>query len=220
MKKLINNRILTDVDNQFYFNNFYELNLNLVNQFNDCNDDKEIIHLRNIINSHVKKYKESNTLPNLNNVDKKTKKLIYKLQKEFEEAEKEIDNIRNDELAIKPIQDKRITKKDENISLLEHEDFKELENYENISKSKYDFESEYNEITSSIRYKKIQIYENMKKIYQKFIKNSIMFCVGGFMVVSLGVYNSIILPILYMGYMVKKMWKLLKLDIKKDKLSR
>ncbi|KEG00150.1 hypothetical protein YYE_05001, partial [Plasmodium vinckei vinckei] len=32
---LINNGMLADVDNQFYLNNFYESNLNLVDTFND-----------------------------------------------------------------------------------------------------------------------------------------------------------------------------------------
>ncbi|CAD2109190.1 fam-b protein [Plasmodium vinckei] len=94
--KLINNRILADADNRFYLNNFYESTLNLANQFSDyIDDDKEITNLRNNIDSHIKKDKESNISPNLNNVDEKTKNLIYELQKELEEVKKELDNKRN-----------------------------------------------------------------------------------------------------------------------------
>ncbi|VEV55374.1 Plasmodium exported protein, unknown function [Plasmodium vinckei vinckei] len=81
-------KILSDADNQFDLNNFYQSTVSLANQFNAYNDDEEIINLRNIINSHVKNYKESNTTPNLNNLDGKTKKLIHKIQKELNEAKK------------------------------------------------------------------------------------------------------------------------------------
>ncbi|KEG04433.1 hypothetical protein YYE_00006 [Plasmodium vinckei vinckei] len=90
-----NNRILEYIDNQFDLYDFYESTLNLANQFN----------------SRIKNHKGSNISPNLNNVDGKTKKLIHKIQKELNEAKKELDNIKNDKLAIQPIQDKRITKK-------------------------------------------------------------------------------------------------------------
>ncbi|SCL82936.1 Protein of unknown function (DUF2031), putative [Plasmodium chabaudi adami] len=103
---LINNRILADADNQFDLYDFYQSTSSIANQFSDCDDDdEEMIRLRNIIDSHIKKHKENNTLPNLNNADKKTKKLIYELQKELEETKKEVDNIRINELAIQPMQD-------------------------------------------------------------------------------------------------------------------
>ncbi|CAD2099513.1 fam-b protein [Plasmodium vinckei petteri] len=95
-KKLINNRILAYVDNQFYLNNFYESNLSLENKFSDyIDDDEEMIHLGNIIDSYIKNDKESNISPNLDNVDEKTKNLIYELQKELEEVKKEIYNKRS-----------------------------------------------------------------------------------------------------------------------------
>ncbi|SCL88449.1 Protein of unknown function (DUF2031), putative, partial [Plasmodium chabaudi chabaudi] len=74
---LINNRILADADNQFDLYDFYESTSSIANQFSDFDHDEEMIRLRNIIDSHIKKHKENNTLPNLNNADKKTKKLIY-----------------------------------------------------------------------------------------------------------------------------------------------
>ncbi|CAD2096412.1 fam-b protein [Plasmodium vinckei lentum] len=147
----INNRILANVDDQFDLNNFYESTLSLANQFSDYNDDdKEIIHLRNIINSHVKMHKESNTTPNLNNVDEKTKKLIYELRKEIEEAKKELDNKRNGELSIQPIQDKIVIKKNENIFEIDEDKF----------------DDKYNKIKSSNYYeksKKISKYKTSKK---------------------------------------------------------
>ncbi|VTZ70662.1 fam-b protein [Plasmodium chabaudi chabaudi] len=140
-----NNRTLADADNQFDLNNFYESTLILANQFNDCNDgDGEITKLRNDIDSHIKNHKENNTLPNLNNVDKKTKKLIYELQKEFEEVKKDLDNKRNGELETQPIQNKKIIKKDKNISVSKHERFKQWENYENALVSDDDSFEDYN----------------------------------------------------------------------------
>ncbi|EUD69907.1 hypothetical protein YYG_04781 [Plasmodium vinckei petteri] len=85
-----NNRILTDADNQFDLYDFYQ----------------------STSNSHIKKHKENNTLPNLNNADEKTRNLIYKLQKELKETKRKLDNIKNDELSIQPIQDKRVIKID------------------------------------------------------------------------------------------------------------
>ncbi|CAD2097523.1 fam-b protein [Plasmodium vinckei] len=178
--KLKNNRILADIDNQFDLNNFYGSTLSLANQFSDyIGDDDEITNLRNAIDSRIKKHKGSNISPNLNNVDKKTKKLIYKLQKELEEAKKELDNIRNNELAIQPIQDKRIIKKDENILVSEHENFKQLENSENILEiGNYNFEDEYNEITSSDFYKKMKCDKKSKKIMKKNFINFAIFIIG------------------------------------------
>ncbi|CAD2093992.1 fam-b protein [Plasmodium vinckei brucechwatti] len=149
-----NNRILTDLDSQFDLNDFYELTLDISNQFNDYNDsDEEITNRRNIINSHVKKHKGNNTLPNLNNVDNKTKKLIHELRKELEEVKKELDNKRNGELEIQLIQDKRIIKKGEH-----------------ILEAKYDnFKYEYDEIISSNNYEELKIDKKLKKEEKKLI---------------------------------------------------
>ncbi|EUD69638.1 hypothetical protein YYG_05154 [Plasmodium vinckei petteri] len=118
-----NNRVLAYADNQFDLNNFYESTFSLVSQFNDCNDDdEEITNLRNAIGSHIKNHKENNTLPNLNNIDGKTKKLIHELQKELEEVKTELDNIRNDKIPVQPIQEKRIIKMDDNISVSDYEE--------------------------------------------------------------------------------------------------
>ncbi|CAD2083634.1 fam-b protein [Plasmodium vinckei lentum] len=118
-----NNRVLAYADNQFDLNNFYESTFSLASQFNDCNDDdEEITNLRNAIGSHIKNHKENNTLPNLNNIDGKTKKLIHELQKELEDVKKELDNIRNDKIPVQPIQEKRIIKMDDNISVSDYEE--------------------------------------------------------------------------------------------------
>ncbi|CAD2112552.1 fam-b protein [Plasmodium vinckei] len=118
-----NNRVLADADNLFDLNNFYESTFSLASQFNDCNDDdEEITNIRNAINSHIKNHKESNTLPNLNNVDGKTKKLVHELHKELEEVKKELDNIRNGKKPIQPTQYKRIIEINENIYVLNNEE--------------------------------------------------------------------------------------------------
>ncbi|CAD2085017.1 fam-b protein [Plasmodium vinckei lentum] len=125
-----NNRKLADPDNQFDLDNFYESALDFANAFNDYNDDddEEMACLLNMIDSHVNKNKENNTIFNLNNVSEETKKIIYELQKELEEAKKELDNIRNAKLEIQPIQDKKTTEQDEYNYISEHEDIKQLEN--------------------------------------------------------------------------------------------
>ncbi|EAA21136.1 fam-b protein [Plasmodium yoelii] len=118
-----NNRILGDTDNRFDLNYYYESTLSLANQLNEYNDDdEEIKYLRNIIDSHVKKHKENNTLPDLNSLDKRTKKLIDELHKEIEETKKELDNIKNNKLAIELIQNNPVSE----------EDFKQLKNERNI----------------------------------------------------------------------------------------
>ncbi|CXJ30204.1 fam-b protein [Plasmodium berghei] len=156
-----NNRMLAYADSQFDLNEFYESTLSLANQFNDCNDgNKEITCLRNIIDSHIKKHKENNTLLDLNTVDKKTKKLINELRKELEEVKKEIDNKMKGEFAIQSIDDKIIIKKDGNSSVSGHEDFKQLENNEN------------NKIASSN-------YHMKSKLIKKFIKEGIKFVLSG-----------------------------------------
>ncbi|CAD2092323.1 fam-b protein [Plasmodium vinckei brucechwatti] len=141
-----NNRILADADKQFDFNDFYKSNLNFVSQYNDYDyDDKENVYLRNIIDSHVKKHKESNTTPNLNNVDGETKKLLLELRKDIEEVKKEIDNKRNGKLAAQSIQNKKISKKYKDNSAPEHASFKEFEHEKNnevISRSNNELEND------------------------------------------------------------------------------
>ncbi|VTZ80299.1 fam-b protein [Plasmodium yoelii] len=124
------NRVLADADNQLNLNDFYQSTLSLANQlneYNDYDDDKEISFLRNTIDSHIKKHQENNTLPDINSLDKKTKKVIRKLQKELEEVKKELNNKSNSEMTTKLTQEE-ITKTDENNSVSEDEDFNQLEN--------------------------------------------------------------------------------------------
>ncbi|CAD2105719.1 hypothetical protein YYG_01144 [Plasmodium vinckei petteri] len=219
--KFKNNRILADTDNQFDLNNFYESTLSLANQFSDYigdDDDEEMIRLRNIIDSNITKHKECNTLPNLNNVDKKTKKLIHELQKEIKEAKKELGNIRNNELTIQPIQDKIIIKKDENIHVSEHKDFKQLENSENIVKiENYNFEDEYNEIISSDIYKEIKIAKKSKKEIKKIIMNWVILMIGCVIGIVSASWYFLILCIPQMVSMVKSYFKGHKYRIDKSK---
>ncbi|SCL82989.1 Protein of unknown function (DUF2031), putative [Plasmodium berghei] len=122
-----NNRILSYADNEFDLNGFYQSTLNLANQLGDCVEGKkEIEHLRNIIDSHIKEHKGSNTSLDLKNVDSKTKKIINELRKELEDVTKELDNKRSGAVAMQFLHDKRIIKKDENSSVSEHEDLKQL----------------------------------------------------------------------------------------------
>ncbi|KEG01399.1 hypothetical protein YYE_03495 [Plasmodium vinckei vinckei] len=182
-----NNRILADADNQFDFNHFYESTLSLTNQLNDYNDDDEdIIYLRNIIDSHIKKYKESNTTPNLNNVDGKTKKLLHKIQKELNEAKKELDNERNGELSIQPIQDKRVIKKSENIF--------EIENNK--------FHNEYNKITLSNCYKKFKKFSKSKKSKKNIIIKVMLLIATVFVIIGLGTIDQMLLFILFVGFVL------------------
>ncbi|CAD2085948.1 fam-b protein [Plasmodium vinckei lentum] len=217
-----NNRILADADNQFDLYDFYQSTLSLANQFSDYIDnDKEITNFRNNINSHIKKHKENNTFPNLNNVDKKTKNLFYELQKELEEVKKEFDNKRNSELGMQSTHNKRIIKKDENNFVPDHENFKHLENEEIFLKVEdYNFEDEYNEITSSNIYKEIKIVKNMNKARKHIIKNAIMLTVGCLTIISSGGYNLVTLLMPYTIAIIKNWWKGIKLFRKKKKLSR
>ncbi|SCL85768.1 Protein of unknown function (DUF2031), putative [Plasmodium berghei] len=64
----------------------------------------------------------------------------------------------NGELAIQPIDDQIIIKKDENCSVSEHEGFKQLKNNEN------------NKITSSNNYKEPKANQKFKKILKKLFK--------------------------------------------------
>ncbi|CDU16368.1 hypothetical protein YYC_05064 [Plasmodium yoelii 17X] len=159
-----NNRILAYADNQFDLNEFYQSTLSLANQLNDYNDDnEEIKFLRNAIDSHIKKHEENNTLPDINSLDKRTKKLILKLRKELEEVKKELDNIGDSEITIKQILDKRITKTDENNSVSEGENYNQLENEVNS------LETEYNQVDLSSN----NHFENKKKL-NKMLKGLIV----------------------------------------------
>ncbi|ETB56406.1 hypothetical protein YYC_05834 [Plasmodium yoelii 17X] len=158
-----NNRILADVDNRFDLNDFYQSTLSLENQLNDYNDDnEEIIYIRSAIDSHIKKHNESNTLPDLNNVDKKTKKLVNELRTELEEVKKELDNIGDSEITIKHIRDKRITKTYENNSVSEGEYYNQLKNEVNS------LETEYKQFDFSNNH-----FENKQKL-NKMLKGLIM----------------------------------------------
>ncbi|SCL87898.1 Protein of unknown function (DUF2031), putative, partial [Plasmodium berghei] len=122
-----NNRILAYADNEFDLYDFYQSTLSLASQLGDCVEgNKEIAHLRNSIDSHIKMHEENNTLPDLKNVDKKTEQLIDELRKELEDVTKELDNKRSGAVAMQFLHDKRIIKKDENSSVSEHEDLKQL----------------------------------------------------------------------------------------------
>ncbi|SCM06076.1 fam-b protein [Plasmodium chabaudi chabaudi] len=162
-----NNRILADLDKQFDLNNFYESTWSLANQFSDYIDDKEITHLRNAIDSHVKKHEEKNALPNLNNVDNKTKKLIHELRKELEEVKKKLYNKRNGELEIQPIENKRIIKKDGNILEIKCDHFK----------------YEYNEIISNNNYEELKNNRKLKKAEKKLIMGGLSL-IGSFFAIA------------------------------------
>ncbi|EUD71227.1 hypothetical protein YYG_03282 [Plasmodium vinckei petteri] len=208
-----NNRILADADNQFDLYDFYQSTSSLISQFNDCNDgDDKIANLRSAIDSHIKKHKENNTSPNLNNADKKTKNLIYELQKELDEAKKEFDNIRSNELAIQPIQDKRVIKTDGNISVSEHEDFKQFENYENILEiGNYNFEDEYNEIISNDIYEQIKIRKKIKKEALKAAINWVIGGIGFFLVMTSGSWPLTLLMMPNMFSVFTSYWKIFKI---------
>ncbi|EAA18356.1 hypothetical protein, partial [Plasmodium yoelii yoelii] len=178
-----NNRILADADNQFDLNEFYQSILSLVNQFNDCNDDnKEITSIRNVIDSHIKKHKESNISLNFKNLDSKTKKKINKFRTELEEVKKELDNKMNSELEMQSIYDEQIVNKDENSYVSEHQDLEKLKN------------DKYNEVILSRSYKKFKITRKMKKEVTKFT----MACLG-FIVV---VFSILIGPVYLMALFI------------------
>ncbi|SCL85851.1 Protein of unknown function (DUF2031), putative [Plasmodium chabaudi adami] len=67
--------MLADVDNQFYLNNFYESNLNLVDAFNDDG----IKYIQNILDEDIKKCKLSNMLFKLKGINMGIKILIHKV---------------------------------------------------------------------------------------------------------------------------------------------
>ncbi|ETB63240.1 hypothetical protein YYC_00079 [Plasmodium yoelii 17X] len=197
-----NNRILANAENQFNLNDFYQSTLSLVNQFND-ND--ELRYIRNTINSQIRKHKKKNTLPNLNNVDKKTKKLIDEIQKELE-VKKEFGNKKDYKLIIQPIHDKRIIKKDENNSVSEHEN--------------YNFDSEYIDVTLSNDYKKLKIKQKLKKKNISLLKKFAIFMLSHIVVVTSGGGYLILLAIPCTISLFKKCWEILRLAIKQSKLSK
>ncbi|SCL82206.1 fam-b protein [Plasmodium chabaudi chabaudi] len=176
---LINNRILADADNQFDLYDFYESTLSLANQFSDFDHDEEMIRLRNIIDSHIKKHKENNTLPNLNNADKKTKKLIYELQKELEETKKEIDNIRINELEIQPMQDKRVIKSNNNFLEADDDKFR-IEYLKNVSRDYY------SELKEASKYKTSKSKRNL-------IIKAMLWTIAFFGIVASGALDFLVL---------------------------
>ncbi|SCL82976.1 fam-b protein [Plasmodium berghei] len=179
-----NNRILAYADNEFDLNGFYESTLSLASQLGDCVEgNKEIAHLRNIIDSHIKKHKESNTSLDLKNVDSKANKIINELRKELEEVKKDISDKMNGELAIQPIHDKIIIKKYENGSVSEHEDFKQLKNNEN------------NEITSSNRHMKSKLTKKYRKEAIKYILSWLTLVAVAVSVPITGLFSLMILLI-------------------------
>ncbi|CAD2091064.1 fam-b protein [Plasmodium vinckei lentum] len=208
-----NNRILADADNQFDLYDFYQSTSNLASQFNDCNNDEDIIHLQNAIDSHIKKHKENNTLPNLNNVNGKPKKLILELQKELEEAKRELNNMRNNELLIHPIQDKRVIKMDENMSVPEHE-------VTTLETECYNFEDEYNEITSGTRYNKIKLDENYKKSFKKFLKSWFVHVASYLVIVSSGSWVAAVILIPSTISLIKNLCENVKIFFKLQKMPK
>ncbi|VEV54739.1 fam-b protein [Plasmodium vinckei vinckei] len=216
-----NNRTLADADNQFDLNHFYESALDFVNVYNAYNDDdKEMACLLNMINSHVNKNKENNTLPNLNNISEEAKKLIYELQNELEEAKKELENLRNGKLEIQPIQDKNITEQDEYNSVSEHEGIKQLENEENFLEIKGDnFEDKYCEIISSNNYKKIKTNQKLIESGRKCIMASLTYIVSCILYISAGWSGFTIMHVPYIASIFIKWYKFIKLEIKKKQYT-
>ncbi|EAA19626.1 hypothetical protein [Plasmodium yoelii yoelii] len=153
--KFRSNRILGDVEKEFDLNDFYESTFSLTKQLNEYNDDnEEIIHIRNAINSYIKNHKDKSTLPDLNKLDKRTKKLIYKIREELKEVKKEIDNMGDSGITTKVIENKRIRKKDENNYVSEGEDYNQLKNEVNF------LEREYRQPNLS----SVNTYKNKRKI--------------------------------------------------------
>ncbi|VTZ68600.1 fam-b protein [Plasmodium chabaudi chabaudi] len=183
---LINNRILADADNQFDLYDFYESTLSLANQFSDFDHDEEMIRLRNIIDSHIKKHKENNTLPNLNNADKKTKKLIYELQKELEETKKEIDNIRINELEIQPMQDKRIIINNNNFLEADDDKFR-IEYLKNESRDYY------SKLKEASKYKTSKSKRNL-------IIKAMLWTIAFFVIVASGALDFLVLIVPFVPF--------------------
>ncbi|SCL94396.1 fam-b protein [Plasmodium chabaudi adami] len=198
-----NNRTLANWDNQFDLNNFYESTSNLADQFNGWNGDKkENIYLRNIRDPHVKKHKERNRLPNLNNEDEEAQMVIDEIRKELEEVKRELDNIRNGELAIQPIQNKRIINKYENHSVSEHPGFKQLENFEHALKTT----DNHNEMGSDDNYMESDTNRKLKKD-NKFLKKLRMHMGEDLKMIASDILQLVKLSVPYMVAVTKKSWR-------------
>ncbi|SCL81276.1 Protein of unknown function (DUF2031), putative, partial [Plasmodium berghei] len=205
-----NNRILAYADNKFDLNEFYQSTLSLASQLGDCFEgNKEIEHLRNIIDSHIKKHIESNTSLDFKNVDSKTKKIINELRKELEELKKQISDKTNGELAIQPIDDKIIIKKDENSSVSEHEDFKQLENNEN---------NKNNKIESSNCHMKSKLTKKYRKEVIKYILSWLTLVAVSASIPIIGLPSLMILFIPSGLSILFFQWRLIKYSIKLRKI--
>ncbi|SCM19237.1 fam-b protein [Plasmodium chabaudi adami] len=160
-----NSRMLADIDNQLNLNKLYQSPLSRANQFNGYNDaDKKIANLQNIIDPHIEKDKENNTLLDLDNIDEEKKKLIYELRKEIEEEQKKFASSRNNRLAMYSIQNRSITKMDDNNYISEQNNYN-LENEGNGFEAKDDhFEAKDNEIISRDNYMESKNNGKFKKI--------------------------------------------------------
>ncbi|CAD2085080.1 fam-b protein [Plasmodium vinckei brucechwatti] len=210
-----NNRILADADKQLDLNDFYNSTLELANHLNDCNDDKEMACLRNMIDSHANKNNESNTLPDLNNVDEETKKLIHELQKELEKVKKELDKKGDKELATQTIQNKKIIKKDENASELKYGDFKQLKKEGDSLKEKN------NEIASSGN-NELKNKPELNKPIRKLLKKAMLLIGASYVFIlaaGFGVPFLLLFTMISFGT-IKKLWKHVKVDFKASKILR
>ncbi|CAD2096867.1 fam-b protein [Plasmodium vinckei] len=210
-----NNRILADADKELDLNDFYNSTLELANQLNDCNGDKEIACLRNVIDSHIQKNQESNTLLNLNNVDEETKNIIHDLQKELEKVKKELNNKGGNELATQSTQDKKTTKNDKNSSESKHGDFKQLKKEEISLKEKN------NEIVSSDN-NELKNKPELNKPLRKLMKKAMLLIGVSYVFILAAGFG---LPFLLLFTMIsfgtiKKLWKHVKVDFKASKILR
>ncbi|SCL92244.1 fam-b protein [Plasmodium chabaudi adami] len=119
--------------------------------------------LQNIIDPYIEKDNENDTLPNLDNIDEEKKKLIYELRKEIEEEQKKFASTRNNRLAMYSIQNRSITKMDDNNYISEQNNYN-LENEGN------GFEAEDNEIISRDNYMESKNNGKFKKTLKKILR--------------------------------------------------
>ncbi|KEG00210.1 hypothetical protein YYE_04937 [Plasmodium vinckei vinckei] len=132
------------------------------------------------------KYKESNTRPNLNNLDGKTKKLIHKIQKELNEAKKELDNERNGELSIHLIQDKRVIKKSEHIFKIDEDKIND----------------KYNKITLSNCYKTLKKISKSIKSKKNITIRAMLLIASLCVIISLGMTVQTILLGMFASFII------------------
>lgn len=194
--------------------------MSLVDQFNEYNSDfEEITYNRNIIDSHIKKHKENNTLPDLNIVDKEAKKLINELRAEIEEVKKAIDNKMNGELEIQPMHDKKIIKKDENSSVSEREGFKKSKSFEKQLRTVNNkFKDKYYKIKSSKNYMKFLINKNIIKDKGKLQKLMMLSATILAVAIASGTMN-ILLLLAPVGFLIfRKLWRSMKHKLKLRKI--